>query len=125
VPQDGAAAQSHHPIMRGRASLATDSAGWRGSEALEPIREASEFLSGCSGGAGTGQVLDNFVSIHIILLHRRLHPGRFFRVNIRSKSERGGSCKETAGQVRAHNASVSAIPGISRSSGHGTRARRP
>ena len=55
--------------------VSTDSAGWRRSEALEPIREASEFLSGCSGGAGTGQMPDNFVSIHIILPHRRFTPG--------------------------------------------------
>src|SRR2546428_7086582 len=40
----------------------------------------------CSGGAGTGQVQDNFVSIHIILLHRRFTSERFFRLNIRSES---------------------------------------
>ena len=45
------------------------------SEAQEPIREASELLRGCSGGAGTGQVQDNFVSIHIILLHRSFTSG--------------------------------------------------
>ncbi len=35
-----------------------------------------------------GQVKDNFVSIHTILLHRRLHPGRFFRVNISGSHRR-------------------------------------
>src|SRR5438128_8310546 len=54
--------------MRGRASLATDSAGWRRSEPLEPIREASELLRGCSGGTGTGQVQDNFVSAVAVTL---------------------------------------------------------
>ena len=44
-------------------------------EAQEPIREASELLRGCSGGAGTGQMQDNFVSIHIILPHRRFTSG--------------------------------------------------
>jgi len=64
--------------------------GTTGSEAQEPIREASELLRGCSGGAGTGQVQDNFVSIHIIPCTEDLYPERFFRVNIRSESERGG-----------------------------------
>jgi len=60
------------------------------SEAQEPIREASELLKGCSGGAGTGQVQDNFVSIHLFSCTEDLYPERFFRVNIRSESERRG-----------------------------------
>ncbi len=45
------------------------------SEPQEAIREASELLRGWSGGAGTRQVQDNFVSIHIILLHPRFTSG--------------------------------------------------
>ena len=49
--------------------------GTTGSEAQELIREGSELLRGCSGGAGTWQVQDNFVSIRTILLHRRFISG--------------------------------------------------
>src|SRR6266852_4688119 len=83
--------------MRGRASLATDTAGWRRSEPLEPIREASELLR---GGQVRGKCRITSCQFTPFSCTEDLYPERFFRVNIRSESERAGGAG-SAGPVGA------------------------